>query len=420
MKIYLIAFNKGGQYGLSPVDTILKNKQDINNNDIEIVPFKAIDGHDPGISVDLPLLKQQHCIELSKERIDLFFNHREVWKAFLGSPYEYCLIVEDKGQIVAPLTEMASFIGKLPDGWDIFFPFEKTDNANPPAPYEVREYGYLGTTILMELYWGGSFYFISKPGADKLLKISKIPEEIPANPAEIPKEKILSALFCATSWFKLTPTALAERDEMLRTTILNFNRWDPDNLELVRVLLKLTSAAAKKNNIDLILHGGSLLGYIRHGGIIPWDDDIDIGIENSRLDQFLETLSSVPGLEFERLIEERTGIPYYKLWLRDGQPIDNYKYTFPFIDVWLYDAYSDDIFFHNGFTFLNGLKAPLQEVFFEGAAYKIPHNPIECLDSMYKDWKESIRIYTWSHRLEATANFPLQMEIQVDASGRMI
>ena len=48
--------------------------------------------------------------------------------------------------------------------------------------------------------------------------------------------------------------------------------------ELLLMMMEKMHKILTENNIKYFVEGGSILGAIRHSGIIPWDDDIDLGI----------------------------------------------------------------------------------------------------------------------------------------------
>jgi len=57
-------------------------------------------------------------------------------------------------------------------------------------------------------------------------------------------------------------------------------------------MLKEFHKVCMDNNLTYYVLGGTLLGAVRHGGFIPWDDDIDIGMPRKDYEVFLNSASS--------------------------------------------------------------------------------------------------------------------------------
>jgi len=60
--------------------------------------------------------------------------------------------------------------------------------------------------------------------------------------------------------------------------------------KLILEIFKHVKTLLDRQSVEYYLLGGSLLGAVRHQGFIPWDDDIDIGIEREKYEFVLESI----------------------------------------------------------------------------------------------------------------------------------
>lgn len=94
------------------------------------------------------------------------------------------------------------------------------------------------------------------------------------------------------------------------------------------VLLKEFDRVCRKIGVSYFICGGTLLGYKRHGGFIPWDDDIDVGMLRADYDKFLKEGKKHLGEDF--FLQTRKSdrkIPYLfsKIRLNGTEYITNYN-----------------------------------------------------------------------------------------------
>lgn len=130
---------------------------------------------------------------------------------------------------------------------------------------------------------------------------------------------------------------------------------DKENLRKVQLaeleILKEIDRICRKNDIHYTIDGGTLLGAVRHGGFIPWDDDADVAMMRPEYDKFFEACKKDLDTKRFFLQEHRTDPNYpwgYSkirmndtLFVRDNQAhIDMHQGIF--VDVFIYDDVPDN------------------------------------------------------------------------------
>lgn len=112
-------------------------------------------------------------------------------------------------------------------------------------------------------------------------------------------------------------------------------------------ILVAVDKICKTHQITYWIEGGTLLGAMRHGGFIPWDDDLDISMMRSDYDRFIELAQKeLPATMFlqTRATDPLTVFRACKVrdlnsYIADGDDNNSMKYQKGiFIDVFPYDV----------------------------------------------------------------------------------
>ena len=112
-------------------------------------------------------------------------------------------------------------------------------------------------------------------------------------------------------------------------------------------ILRIVADICDKNDIDYWLDGGSLLGAVRHGGFIPWDDDIDIAMLKEDAERFVKIAPSVlpDGLFLQTPGTDKIDVPIIKIrdlnsfFIERGDDIMTDYAKGIYIDIFPFEAY---------------------------------------------------------------------------------
>jgi hypothetical protein len=142
----------------------------------------------------------------------------------------------------------------------------------------------------------------------------------------------------------------------------------PEVLEDVADLVRITDEVLEGLGIPYVASHGTLLGAVRHQGVIPFDDDGDAYI----LDQegFTDRLDEV-----RREFEARGAF----LWQKDG---DTY-YKVSKVGSWLNFPVMDLYEYHGKFGEDSNV-FPLERLPFEDFEVNVPHRYLHCLDVLFR------------------------------------
>ena len=193
----------------------------------------------------------------------------------------------------------------------------------------------------------------------------------------------------------------------------DYNTWQPMlNDELERqvkaiqkadlILLEEFDRACNELGVGYFICGGTMLGYMRHGGFIPWDNDVDCAMLREDYEYFIRNADKVLGERFflqTRDTDETIPYLFSKIRLKDTEYVTDYSDARQYhqgicLDIFPFDYLPNDLRARNEMV----KEAERLRVLHSRAArlqYPIPTEEVEPRNDIEKkyieDAKETLR-----------------------------
>ncbi|MGV3763648.1 LicD family protein [Parapedobacter sp.] len=387
------------------------------------VPFiktsakEAVIPNIPIKTVDHDFFCGTYGVRITDYEIDNYQAHFNVWHHFMGSGEEVCMVMEEGVHMNISEEDLEAYFADMGDEWDVFFPYDKVsaDGRKDVLEVSASKFGF---------FWGSYCYIMHRRGVQKMIALDTIIQPVDEELVRQSFSGHINTSFSKTDWFEYdeseSPSYLA-RNRSVREAIFKHSAWSEETKRDAVAIMKYLSDVAEEMGVDLFLHAGTLLGGVRHGGIMPWDDDIDLMMNAADIDAFMERVEQEGYVESCTWTWPKTNQTYYKFWFKTGQKAEGFPYLFPFVDIWVFfDKGYGKVETCDGYFLSHATFFPPKPIVFEGCRLKLPNNYKTILDIKYKGWKTRIKVYVWSHRVKASVFKPMSLAIEVDETGRML
>ena len=197
---------------------------------------------------------------------------------------------------------------------------------------------------------------------------------------------------------KLLIKKIIQKNKLLEDLISFKSVWlnDKKGYNDSILILKYFKNFCKEYDIKFSLIFGTLLGYVRHRGFIPWDDDMDVTVENNKFQKYHSLLNN----DHFSVVKYKT---FYKLFLKKNKLITPYAWSWPFLDIFPYFEETNKILVYGNRITKFNIKDfyPLKLGKYENLYLPVPNNSKNMLNINYgNNWNNICKSGTWVHKTE--------------------